>query len=652
MSREGRRVVLHVSLTALVLLCLGTAPAQAQPKGGGTPAKPPVMSFGPDGVTLEQAVTIALKNDPALRLAENDVERLAGALQEQRGVFDATLRANFDFSYREQELSETRKADEIKKRKNQASSLEDLSTQSSLLSQQIGVLTQLSNTQPGDPLVKQLLAFSPSLASQLQSLDAMILSPSTPADARAELTRIRQETIQESLAHSVSQKTQVDALRQETQTKLTNIGDAPIDEFFRSGSFSLAVSKAFRSGASLSPFVDGSLETTTFVGKPIAADFGGKGVQDQMTFRFGVNFMLPVLRGRGADAFASGEKAATVQVEAGRFQVEHQASASALAVVRAYWTLRAAAESLDATARSLDLQTRVADITRALIQAGEMPAVELARAQAGEARAKAGVKDAERRVHEARVGLALAMGLSATNDDATLPTAKDGFPALASVAAPAQAVAEGLSAEAIVHRRDLSAARKYEEASGILERAASLNTKPRLDVTGETYYTALGERAFQRVVDRWVGPSVSVGLEFERPFGNNGLEGALAQRAAERRQQQIGAADLERQIRLGVVRAATTLQEAAEHAREAAAAVEFYQKTVDAELERFRVGESTLINTLITERQLTDARLSAVSAHQRLASLLAELRYETGTLLNGTAVSGANLITVPQAGGR
>jgi hypothetical protein len=41
-----------------------------------------------------------------------------------------------------------------------------------------------------------------------------------------------------------------------------------------------------------------------------------------------------------------------------------------------------------------------------------------------------------------------------------------------------------------------------------------------------------------------------------------------------------------------------------------------------------------------------------VAAHQRLASLLAELRYETGTLLNGTTVSGATLITVPQAGGR
>ncbi len=652
MSREGRRVVLHVSLTAVVLLCVGTALAQAQPKGGSAPAKPPIMSFGPDGVTLEQAVTIALKNDPALRLAENDVERLAGALQEQQGIFDVTLLANVDFSYREQELSETRKADEIKKRKNYKDSLDDLSTQSSMLAQEAAVLSQLSTTQPGDPLVKQLLAFSPSLATQLQSLDAMILSPSTPADVKAELTRIRREQIQEALAHSISQKTQVDGLRQETQTKLTNVGEAPIDEFFRSGSFSLAFSKAFRSGASLSPFVDGSIETTTFVGKPISADFGGKGVQDQMTFRFGVNFMLPVLRGRGADAFASGEKAAKVHLEAGRFQAEHQASASALAVARAYWALRAATESLDATARSLDLQTRVVDITSALIQAGEMPAVELARAQAGAARAKASVKDGERRVHEARVGLALAMGLSATSDDVTLPTAKDGFPAIASVSVPAQAVAEGLSAEAVLHRRDLSAARKFEEASRILERGASLDTKPRLDVTGEAYYTALGERAFQRVVDRWVGPSVGVGLEFEKPFGNNRLEGALAQRAAERRQQQIGAADLERQIRLGVVRAATTLQEAADHAREAESAVEFYQKTVDSELERFRVGESTLINTLITERQWTDARLSAVAAHQRLASLLAELRYETGTLLNGTTVSGANLITVPQVGGR
>jgi outer membrane protein len=281
-----------------------------------------------------------------------------------------------------------------------------------------------------------------------------------------------------------------------------------------------------------------------------------------------------------------------------------------------------------------------------------MPAVELARAQAGEARSKAAVKDAERRVHEARVSLALAMGLSATADDASLPTPKDAFPGIGSVVPPSAAVIDGLTSGAVESRRDLSAARKYEEAAGVIAHGADLNTRPRLDLTGETYWTALGQRAFKRVADRWVGPSVSVGLDFEKPFGNNGLEGAYAQREAERRQQQISVADLERQVRLGVVRAATTLQESVARTTEAQAAVEFYQKTVEAELERFRVGESTLINTLTTERQLTDARLALVSAQQQLATLIGELRYETGTLLDGTTVAAAALISVPQAGGR
>jgi outer membrane protein len=654
MSREGRCLVLHVGVCALVLLLsAGAGLVQAQPKGTGSqPAKPPVMTFGPEGVSLEQAVSIAMKNDPNLQKAQTDVLRFEGALQEQKGIFDVTLLANVNFEYREQELSETRKADEIKKRKNLSDNVASFGAESTLLAQEISILNQLINTSPGDPLIQQLIPFSPSLAGQIQSLDAMILSPQTPAAAKTELTNIRKETLQEILTSAIGQRANADTLKAESQTKLTNMGEAPVDEFFRNGSFSLALSKVFRSGASFSPFVDGSIETTTYVGKPISATYGGKGVQDQEKFRAGARLKLPVLRGRGADAYASGEKAARVQVDAGRLQVEHQAAASALAVVRAYWSLRAAMESLDANTRSLELQSQVVDTTKALIQAGELAAVELSRAQAGEARSKAALRDSERNVHEARVSLALAMGLSATPDENTLPTAKDAFPPVVEASAPAQVVAEALSSAAIERRRDLTAARKYEEASRIVEHGAALNTKPKLDLSAESYFTALGERNFKRVVDRWVGPSVDVGVDFEKPFGNNSLEGALAQRRAELRQQQISTANLERQVRLGVLRASTSLRDAAAHAREAAAAVEFYQKTAEAELARFKVGESTLINTILTEQQLTSARLTSISAQQQLATLVAELRYETGTLVNGTTVSGADLITVPQAGGR
>jgi hypothetical protein len=57
-----------------------------------------------------------------------------------------------------------------------------------------------------------------------------------------------------------------------------------------------------------------------------------------------------------------------------------------------------------------------------------------------------------------------------------------------------------------------------------------------------------------------------------------------------------------------------------------------------------------LIDTLITEQQQTESRLGLIGARQDLAQLIAQLRYETGTLLDAGAVALPNLTTPPAAG--
>jgi len=119
----------------------------------------------------------------------------------------------------------------------------------------------------------------------------------------------------------------------------------------------------------------------------------------------------------------------------------------------------------------------------------------------------------------------------------------------------------------------------------------------------------------------------------EKPLGNNQAEGLLVQREADAALRQITQRDLDRRIRLAVVESAGTLAQAAARVAQAEAAVGFYETTVNAEMQRFRAGDVTLLDTVITQQQQIDAQLSLVLARQELAQRLAQLQFQTGALV-------------------
>jgi outer membrane protein len=412
----------------------------------------------------------------------------------------------------------------------------------------------------------------------------------------------------------------------------------------RIGDVDLQLPKYFRMGLLATPFARANTTSTS----PI----GSSDSQNIWTFTAGINFTLPLSRGRGATAAAAGERAAQAEALASELAFEHQAAVSALSTIRAYWDARAEEDSLAAARHSLEVAARVAVVTKSLVSAEELPRIELARAQAGEARARSSVSDAERRVRDARVALVKAIGVTVADGDAALPRAKDAFPVIGPSPALRGAAATTLAGESLGRRRDVGADQKLDEAGRILEAGAVRNQSLRFDLTGGAWMTALGEDTISRAMNHWEGPSVSAGVELETPFGNNSLRGQARQRSAEARQRQISLADLSRQVRLDVLRVAAAVGETAERVEQAEVAVDLFRKTVDAEIERFKVGETTLIDTLQSEQQMTDALLTLASAKRDLAQLVAELRFQTGTLVPGMTVAGPNFITLPSGMGK
>jgi outer membrane protein TolC len=405
----------------------------------------------------------------------------------------------------------------------------------------------------------------------------------------------------------------------------------------------------------VAPFFEGSFEGENFKGKPRSQDFGGKGIQDVFTFRVGVSVAVPLARGRGADATAAGERAALINYEGSLYALKHQSSLSVLSTVLAYWDLRASQDIADVTSRSVGLQNRLVELTQALIEADEMPQADLARVQASQARSRARFEDAERNLLQARVNLAAVMGITVTELEGTLPLARDTYPTVPDTLPGDEEIAQ-LIREAADQRQDIRAVLAGEDSAAVLEKAAETDVRPKVDVVTKGWYTSLGERTVSRVIDRWVGPSASIELDVEKPFGNNYFRGRLAQRQANYQQRRIDLIDLVRRIKLAIVRSARSLEEVSERVRLSQESVGFYQETIEAEIEKLRAGESTLIDTILTEDQQTDALTQLVLAQQEFAKLVAQLRFESGILVTHEAgesiVSEESLNNVPGGGSR
>jgi cobalt-zinc-cadmium efflux system outer membrane protein len=364
----------------------------------------------------------------------------------------------------------------------------------------------------------------------------------------------------------------------------------------------------------------------------------------------GFHAFVPLARGLGADATAAPERAALIGEQAAQLDVQHQAAVSALGTINAYWALRAAQDNVDIAQRSVDLQTRIVQLTRQTIAAGNLPAIELARVQASEARSQTVLRDAQVALQQARVALATAMGIAVGTDDATLPKAADPFPPPPDAGAVDEPKMAQLADNGLQLRRDVTAALRRAEAAQVSVRAAQLNLKPKIDLTGGSWWTGNDEDVISNALKRWVGPSYNIAIDLEKPFGNNTQRGLLVEAQASGASSQISSSDLRRQVRLDVVRTGRSIVEAAERVRLAQSAVQFYQQTIDGELARYQIGEVTLIDTITTEAQQADARRALVAAQQELAQLIAQLRFETGTLVPDarTPVTPANLITVPR----
>jgi outer membrane protein TolC len=670
MRRRTVHLLARASVVALAMTTVAAAATAAKAKkaspAGETPMtyEAPKFSYGDGQIGLAEALRLTLAHDPNLLLKREDVRFQQGLLEEISGAFDWVLSANLSWNHQEQELRNSVIQAEKDKR-------DQLSVQNQFYCTQVPVqdqkISKLQQALAGQPIVpsdfnQNTDAF---FQAQLQYYQLLLQNAQSQQERDAILSS-RTVLLNRELITARETRKSYDKACNDTGDALAKLGKIPEFEVFDTGKVDLRLQKLFRSGVGFSPFITGDYNHTQYKGKkngyfvdrldadgnPVFTeygtklqrfvDFGGKNIEDLYQVDVGFDINIPLLRGRGVNSTGAPEKSAEVDLEASQLALRHAAAVSALNTAGAYWQLLAAQQRVDIFQRSVDLETRLVDLTDQLIAGDVLPRVERARALAGQTNAQAQLEGARRDLVSARLALARTIGVD-VESQANAPLAEGPFPTAPEIDAITALDPAQLANQSVGRRADSQSAHRLVESGQILAEAARLDLRNQLDVGLSLSADALGEASLSNAVDRWTGPSGVIQVQFAKEIGNRTFKGRLGQRDAIVRQRDITAGDLDRTIRIGVVQNLRALQDAVARLQQAEAAAGYFQQTTDAEFEKLKAGASTLIDAILTEQQQTSADLTVLSARQEVATLLAQLRFETGTLVQPEGTGGGTL---------
>jgi outer membrane protein TolC len=664
------------ALAAALAACAAQAAAQVPP------AKP---------LTLVDASRLSLQNAPVVKLATEDVKAQEGSLRQARGAFDVVVGVRPAFTHVEDDLQNSPfQEPELIKRGVAQGLNRSLHLVADALAEQRkngradlplcpidgtygGYVVTLPGTTVPIPLCRPA-ASSLGTAGynnvEEGTTDAMsflyrmplTFDPMSTFDFQSMLGNIYgielKNSVLQTREHSFAMLDGLQAAARAVEVRAglayTRMGEMPKTYFTDTASLVADITKPMRAGSIVrfTATFDGS--GTMYRGKPIDPVFGGSSVRNRFGNRLEAEWVQPLLRGRGKETVEANERAARKNVEASRYVLQQASADQVLATADAYVGLLAAQETLALRRQSLENQRRLLEATIKLVAAGEVPSADVARARARVSEVEASVETARGGVLAAQALLADVMGTPAA--EVAMLAGSDRLPT-----APIEIDFEALSKGAVGRRADVKASEAFRDSSRIFMAAARANTRMRLDVRfsggfaqnyfGPIFYSLPDERPEKVSPDAYVryfsltglgrafgrhwGPIAAVTGVFELPFGNNQRLGNLAQSIAASHQSEIRLADATRSIQNRVPQFAEDVRQARLEWQQRQAAVTGYEATWDATQRLRTAGEITLIDTLLTEQLLTEARLQLVEARRVYASAVARYKRETGTLLAG-----------------
>jgi outer membrane protein len=156
--------------------------------------------------------------------------------------------------------------------------------------------------------------------------------------------------------------------------------------------------------------------------------------------------------------------------------------------------------------------------------------------------------------------------------------------------------------------------------------------------TGDPFFIGGTNTLLSQVFQRNF-PDYGVGFNLNIPIKNRAAQADMITDELTLRQQELGLARLENQIRVEVQNAIIAVQQARARYQAAVKARVLQEQTLDAERKKYELGASTLYNVILIQRDLTQAQSNEVAAQATYSKARVELDRATGRILDVNNIS-------------
>jgi outer membrane protein len=347
--------------------------------------------------------------------------------------------------------------------------------------------------------------------------------------------------------------------------------------------------------------------------------------------RVGATFTMPALRGYGSDVNLVGIHLAEKDVDITQHELRGYILALAGQVEEYYWGLLLAQEELNIHNTSLDLAVKQLTETKDRIHVGDLPEIELAAAEGEVALREEAVIDAHSAIEKMKLRFLRALN-PPISSFWTMDVHLTDIPVEATEAI---GTLEGHIDIALQVRPDLRQARVEHQKRELQIVRTRNGLLPQLDffvTLGKTGYASSFMDSFSSIMES--NYDARLGFVFSTRLGNRAAK--VRHKRAELYEEQAAAAldNFAQLVELDVRLAYAEYLRARKQIIATRNATRLQEAKYRAEEEKFRVGKSTNILVLATQRDLIQSKLDENKSQINLRKAISMLYQSEGTLLD------------------
>jgi outer membrane protein len=364
-------------------------------------------------------------------------------------------------------------------------------------------------------------------------------------------------------------------------------------------------------------------------------------------------FTQPLLKGAGLFVNRAPIVISQRGVSQARANFEAEVNDLLLQVVNDYWSVIQARENLVVQQESLDAAQKSFDHDRHALELGALPPLDIYRSQSQVASRRVSVIQAEyalkRQEDQLRRDLAADIDPNIRALDLDLTEKPDPSGTLMTIDIPTALD------KAFNYRPEFESLRQQLASDEVNIRVAHNGLEPNLALQGG--YTTSGLNSilsdgnfeagsYGSAISQMFGfgfPTYSAGLTLSYPFRNRQAQAQLGDALSSKRRDLYSDRRLREQITLEVRNAVHQLEESKLSMEAAKVALDYAQKTVEAEQHKYELGAETVFFVLEAQTERTQAQQNLLQAEVGYQNATAQVEHDTGGLLAKFQVEIANL---------